>query len=157
MRLVAVLGYSDRCTDALHPVCAARLARAEREVRPADTVLLSGWARRRAPAPEAELMARTWMAPARRVILDRNARSTFGNALGVARAARRMGAHEVVLVTSGWHGRRASVLVRAALFSSGAKVALATTDERATHRARARELACWAVVPILAVVAARTR
>ena len=157
MRLVAVLGYSDRCTDALHPVCAARLARAEREVHPDDTVLLSGWARRRAGAPEAELMGRAWTAPARRIILDRDARSTVGNALGVAQAARQTGAREVVLVTSGWHGRRASVLTRAALFGSHAKVTLATTDERATHRARVRELACWAIVPVLAVVAARTK
>ncbi|MGH3065457.1 MAG: YdcF family protein [Gaiellaceae bacterium] len=157
MRLVAVLGYSDRRTDALHPVCAARLARAEREVRPGDTVLLSGWARGRARAPEAELMARAWTAPARRVILDRGARSTLGNVSGVARAARRAGAREVVLVTSGWHGRRAGILARAALVGPHTKVTLATTDERGTRRQRARELACWAVVPVLALVAARTR
>jgi uncharacterized SAM-binding protein YcdF (DUF218 family) len=102
-------------------------------------------------------MARAWTSPAGRVVLDRNARSTVGNALAVARVARGLGAHEVVLVTSGWHGRRASALVRAALFGSRTKVTLATTDERATHAARIRELACWMLIPVLAVVAVRTR
>lgn len=157
MRLVAVLGYSDRGTDALHPVCAARLARGQREVRPEDTVLLSGWARGEARAAEAELMARAWTAPARHVILDRGARSTLGNVSGVARTARRAGAREVVLVTSGWHGRRAGLLARAALIGSQTKVIVATTNEDATLRARLRELACWAVLPVLAIVAARTR
>jgi uncharacterized SAM-binding protein YcdF (DUF218 family) len=157
MRLVAILGYSDRHGDALHPVCAARLARAESEVRPDDTVLLSGWARRRAEAAEAELMAGAWRADARHVILDPTARSTVGNAVGIARAARRVGAREVVVVTSGWHGRRASVLARAALAGSHVNVTLATTDEPGTYRARVRELACWVTLPFVAIVAARTR
>ena len=46
-RLVAVLGFSDGRTTGLHPVCAARLARAEREVRAEDVVLFTGWARGR--------------------------------------------------------------------------------------------------------------
>jgi uncharacterized SAM-binding protein YcdF (DUF218 family) len=157
MRLVAVLGYSDRRTSALHPICAARLARAENEVRPDDSVLFSGWARRKTFQPEAELMARAWISPARRVILDRNARSTVGNALAVARTARGLGADEVVLVTSGWHGRRASVLVRSALFGSRTRVTLATTSDPVTHAARIRELACWALVPVVAVAAACSR
>lgn len=157
MRLVAVLGYSDGTTHALHPVCEARLAHAATVVQPEDAVLFSGWARRRTSSPEAELMARAWTSPARRVILDRNARSTVGNALGVARAARRVKADEVVLVTSGWHGRRASTLARAALFQSQTKVTLATTADAPTPTARLRELACWTLLPFLAVVAARTR
>lgn len=157
MRLVAVLGYSDRRTSALHPICAARLARAENEVRPDDSVLFSGWARRKTFQPEAELMARAWTSPARRVVLDRNARSTVGNALGVARAARGLGVDEVVLVTSSWHARRACVLVRAALFGSRTKITLATTDERETYGARIRELAFLALVPVVAVAAACSR
>lgn len=157
MRLVAVLGYSDRRTHSLHPVCAARLARAEAEVRPGDSVLLSGWARRRTAPPEADLMARAWTSPVRRVILDRDARSTVGNALGVARAAQRTGAHEVVLVTSAWHGRRAAALTRAALFATQTKVTLATTGDSATSTTWMRELACWTLVPFLAVVAAQAR
>jgi uncharacterized SAM-binding protein YcdF (DUF218 family) len=157
MRLVAVLGYSDGRASELHPICAARLERAEREMKPSDAVLLSGWARHKTAPPEADLMARAWTTPAQRVILDRNARSTVGNAVGVARAARRVGASEVVLVTSGWHGRRASALARAALFRSKTKVLLATTDEPPTSAARLRELASWVLLPLLAVVAARTR
>lgn len=157
MRLVAVLGYSDGRTSSLHPICAARLERAEGEARPGDAVLLSGWARRKSASPEADLMARAWTTPAQRVILDRNARSTVGNAVGVARAAQRVGASEVVLVTSSWHGRRARALARAALFRSPTKVTLATTDEPATVTARLRELACWTLLPFLAIAAARTR
>lgn len=157
MRLVAVLGYSDRRTSALHPICAARLARAENEVLSDDSVLFSGWARRKTFQSEAELMAHAWTASARRVILDRNARSTVGNALAVARAVRDLGADEVVLVTSGWHGRRASVLVRSALFGSRTKVTLATTDERGTHGARIRELASLTLLPVLAAAAACSR
>ena len=158
MRLVAVLGYSDRTCADLHPVCAARLARAEQEARPEDVVLFSGWARwTRDREAEADLMTRAWDAPARGRIVDRGARTTFGNAIGVARAARRLGIDEVVLVTSSWHARRASALVRAALAGSGTSVRVATTDEPLTARRGVRELVCWAVVPLLVLVAVRTR
>ena len=157
MRLVAVLGYSDRHAGDLHPVCAARVVRAESEVRPNDSVLFSGWARRRTSHAEADLMARAWTAPARQLILDRSARSTVGNALAVARAVRGLRADEVVLVTSSWHGRRASTLARAALSGSRTRITLVTTGEGATYGARIRELACWVLLPVLAVVAARAR
>ncbi len=90
-------------------------------------------------------------------MVDRGARTTFGNAIGVARAARKLGVDEVVLVTSSWHARRASALVRAALAGSGRRVRVATTDEPNTARRGVRELAAWAFVPLLALVAARTR
>jgi uncharacterized SAM-binding protein YcdF (DUF218 family) len=157
-RLVAVLGYSDRTATELHPVCAARLARAAVEARPDDVVLFSGWARgpleRRA---EADLMAHAWDAPARTRLVDRGARTTFGNAIAVARATRGLGASEVVLVTSSWHARRAAALVRAALAGSGTTVRVVTTDETTTAGRGIRELASWTVVPLLALVAARTR
>ena len=156
-RLIAVLGYSDRATTGLHPICATRLQRAADEARPPDTVLFSGWARGTTSQPEAELMARAWTVPVRQVVLDRNARSTVCNALGVARAARALGVAEVVLVTSSWHARRAQALVRAALIGSGTRVALARTDERPKRVTRIRELASWSLVPVLAVVAARAR
>lgn len=157
MRLIAVLGYSDRRLDHLHPVCAKRVLRAAEEAIPDDTVLFSGWARHSAARPEADLMARAWTAPARRVLLDRNARSTLGNALAVARAARGVEADEVVLVTSGWHGRRASVLARAALLGTRTRVTLATTSERATPGVRVRELASLALLPVLAAAAVCSR
>jgi uncharacterized SAM-binding protein YcdF (DUF218 family) len=156
-RLVAILGYSDATTADLHPICAARLARAAAEARADDVVLFSGWARRSASAPEAELMERMWTTPARARLVDRRARTTLGNAVGIARTARTVRADEVVLVTSRWHARRASVLVRAALAGSGTALRMVPTDERATPRHGLREAASWTVVPILALVAARSR
>ena len=156
-RLIAVLGYSDSTTADLHPVCAARLARAVAEARADDVVLFSGWARRSASAPEADLMARMWTTPARARLVDRRARTTFGNAVGIARAARIVGADEVVLVTSRWHAWRAAVLVRAALARSGTTLRVVVTDERATPRRGLREAASWTIVPVLALVATRSR
>ena len=155
-RIVAVLGFSTGRRDALHPVCAARLARAEQEARADDVVLFSGWARGRVPAAEADLMARAWSSPVRARVVDRRARTTLGNALGVARLARRLGADEVVLVTSSWHGRRAAALVRLALHGTGVRLTVVTSDEEAPFASRPRELASWLVVPLLALVA-RTR
>lgn len=157
VRLVAVLGYSDRVSTDLHPVCAARLARAGGEARPTDTVLFSGWARGRLDRwAEADLMASAWDAPVQARLVDRGARTTFGNAIGIARAARELRADEVVLVTSSWHARRAAALVRAALAGSGATVRVAATDEPTTATRSIRELASWTFVPLLALVA-RTR
>jgi len=49
------------------------------------------------------------------------------------------------------------VLVRAALARSGAELRVVATDERATPRHGLREVASWTVVPVLALVAARSR
>jgi uncharacterized SAM-binding protein YcdF (DUF218 family) len=156
-RLVAVFGYSDRSTDALHPICAARVVRAMDEATADDVVLLSGWARWRRPASEAELMARAWKGRAARLVLDHGARTTYGNARGTAQTARELDVGEIVLVTSGWHRARAAALLRATLRGLDATVTVAATDERGTLRARARELVCWPLVPLLATVAARNR
>jgi hypothetical protein len=156
-RLVAVLGYSDRAGSCLHPICAVRLARAEEIAAEDDVVLFSGWARHGSTNTEAELMAAAWTRPVARVVLDRGAGTTAGNAIGIARVARELRIRDVVLVTSSWHGGRASVLARAALAGTGTTVELVTTDEPVRPRARARELACWSVVPVLALVAARAR
>jgi uncharacterized SAM-binding protein YcdF (DUF218 family) len=128
-RLVVVLGYSGR-REGMHEICAARLRRAEAEARDDDVVLLSGWSRRRRRASEADLMANAWSGPSSNVLLDPGARSTLANAVGAARTAQELGAREVVLVTSGWHGRRAAALLDAALAGSGVPVVLAVTDER---------------------------
>ena len=156
-RLVAVLGYSDRGAPELHPVCAARLARAQREASPEDIVLFSGWDRRRGTSAEADLMAQSWRTPVRARIVDRGARTTLGNAIGVGRATRRLEADEVVMVTSSWHGRRAGFLVRASLLGSGATLRVVRTAEPTTARHGLRELVAWVAVPVLALVAARTR
>jgi len=157
-RLVAVLGYSDgRVAAELHPVCAARVGRAAEEAAANDVVLFSGWARGGRASSEAELMAASWARETQRHIVDRGARTTLGNAIAVGRAARRIEATEVLLVTSSWHARRAAVLVRAALLGSGATLRVAATDECATPARGLRELAAWTVVPLLALVAVRTR
>lgn len=156
-RLVAVLGYSDGTTVDLHPVGTARLTRAAAEVGPDDVVLFSGWARGSTSTPEADLMARTWDTPARLLLVDRGARTTLGNAIGVARAARRVDADEVVLVTSSWHARRAATLTRAALLGSRARLRVAASDEPVSTGRELREIASWVVVPALALVAARNR
>jgi hypothetical protein len=156
-RLVAVLGYSSRREPGLHAVCAARLERAAAETTAEDAVLLTGWSRRRRRPSEAHLMRGAWTGRARQLLVDPDARSTYGNAVAVARAARRLRATEVVLVTSGWHGRRATALVRAALGDAGAEVRLAGTDEPGRLVDRARELACWTIVPLQSARASRTR
>jgi uncharacterized SAM-binding protein YcdF (DUF218 family) len=156
-RLVAVLGYSDGRAPELHPVCAARLARAEREASPNDVVLFSGWDQRGGASAEADLMAQSWSTPVSARIVDRGARTTLGNAIGVGRATRRLDADEVMLVTSGWHARRAGVLVRASLLGSGATLRVVKTDEPTTPHHGLRELVAWVAVPVLVLVAARTR
>jgi uncharacterized SAM-binding protein YcdF (DUF218 family) len=156
-RLVAVLGYSDRPAAELHPVCAARLARAELETTPDDVVLFSGWARNGRAAAEADLMASSWTSRTHARIVDRSARTTLGNAIGIGRAARRYEVDEVVLVTSRWHARRAAVLVRAALGGTKIPLRVASTDEPAPPGRGLRELVSWTIVPFLVLVAARTR
>ena len=154
-RLIAVFGYSDGRCGELHRICAGRLRRAELEARDDDVVLLSGWARGRPTGSEAELMSRSWSGSSRRIVLDEDARSTVGNVVGAATLARRLNARQVLVVTSPWHARRAALLLRVALRRSGSTVGLATTDDRASLRARLREAACWALVPVEAIRAAR--
>ena len=156
-RVIAVCGYSIRRAPDLHEICLARLRRAEREAAPGDVVLLSGWARHGSAASEAELMAGSWTAPCRELVVDRSARSTFANVRAAARIAREVDATEVVLVTSGWHGRRAAALLRAALRGSRSTLRLATTDEAASVATRLRELACWTAVPLVALRASASR
>lgn len=130
MRLVAVLGHSGP------DLCKARVRHAEQLVRDGDAVLLSG---------EAELMRDAWNG--RETLLDQTARNTRQNALGVAVAARRIGADEVVVVTSSWHAYRARTLVRAAL-PPQVTVSSSSPTGRAPLRLYARELACLAVLPL---------
>jgi DUF218 domain len=137
--VIAVLGYSRRAahTD-LHPVCADRLAHAQTLATPAGTVILSG---------EADLMRAAWTGPDVVLVCDPDSRSTSDNARNVAAAARELGATEVVLVTSRWHGLRAGILLRAALRGSGIQLRLATANGRPPPALAARELVCLALLP----------
>lgn len=141
MRLVAVLGYSARRDAGLHAICARRLAHAESIAGEGDAVVLSG---------EADLMREAWRGPDVELEFDARARNTAGNAVGVAAAARRLGATEVVLVTSGWHAPRAALLVRAALRGTGITVTASTPPGLPGPRLFVRELACCAAAPFQA-------
>lgn len=135
MRLVAVLGYSGRRKRELHAVCEARVRHAES--LEADAVLLSG---------EAELMWGAWSQG--EAELDPHARNTRENARAVALAARRLGADEVVVVTSTWHALRARALVRAALNDPSVVVTSSSPRGRGSPRLLAREAACLAALPL---------
>jgi uncharacterized SAM-binding protein YcdF (DUF218 family) len=147
-RLVAVLGYSARRSDELHAVCAERLRHAEGIAGGADTVLLSGWARRRNGAGEADLMRTAWKGADVRLIADATARNTRENAARVAETARRLAASEVVVVTSRWHAFRARTLVRAILREPDVRVQTSAPAGRAPVELVVRELACLVALPL---------
>jgi hypothetical protein len=135
MRLVAVLGYSGRRRDRLHAVCEARLRHAE--TVEGDAVLLTG---------ESDLMHPAWTRG--EALLDPHARNTRENAVAVAAAARRLGADDVVVVTSRWHAFRARTLVRAALGDARVVVTSSSPPGRRPLRLLAREAACLALLPL---------
>ena len=147
VRVVAVLGYSASGDTTLHPICARRLVHAERIADGASAVVLSGWARRHAPAGEAELMREAWHRNDIPVVLDTTSRTTADNAAAVARIARGLGADQLDVVTSSWHAARAGSLVRAALHGSGIRVTVSSPREPRRTRFALRELACRALLP----------
>jgi uncharacterized SAM-binding protein YcdF (DUF218 family) len=156
-RVVAVLGYSNRRATGLHPVCAARLERALAEEAGARAVVLTGWARHRERSPEAELMRRAWRGSEAPVFSDPHARTTAENAIQVAEIAVRLGAGEVLVVTSGWHAPRARLLFRAALRRTGIRVSVVRADGPRPLGAVAGELLRWPLVPLQVVLAGRNR
>ncbi|HEY6836671.1 MAG TPA: ElyC/SanA/YdcF family protein [Gaiellaceae bacterium] len=135
MRLVAVLGYSHPRWHEIHDICAERVRHAE--TLKADAVLLSG---------EVDHMRPAWNGSPVPLLLDPDARSTRENALGVADAARRLKADDVVVVTSRWHALRARTLVRAAL--PGVAVTSSSPAGRPPVALLGREVACLAALPI---------
>jgi DUF218 domain len=108
VRVVVVLGYSDGPRGELHPVCAARLAHAAELTTADDVVVLSGWARAPHAQSEAELMHASWRGQAREVVVDPDARTTVENLANALNDVLRVGALEVVIVTSAWHEARAN-------------------------------------------------
>ena len=107
-RVVVVLGYSSGAGAELHPVCASRLARAADVATGDDVVVLSGWARVPHLAPEAELMRAAWRGSAREVVVDPDARTTVENMANALNDVLRVGAKEVVVVTSAARSSRAA-------------------------------------------------
>lgn len=148
MRVVVVLGYSDGGRGELHRVGAARLARAAEVSTPEDVVVLSGWARVPGTRSEAELMAAAWTGSARELVVDPDARTTVGNAANALDDICRVGAREVVVVTSRWHAARAKAAFRLLLRGSGVSVTAAFPPEPWNARAAMRELTLWALLPL---------
>jgi hypothetical protein len=156
-RVVVVLGYSDGGSGSgeLHPVCAARLARAAGIARPDDIVVLSGWARVAHTPSEASLMRAAWRGTTERVLVDEDARTTAENAAHAVRHIRELGAREVVVVTSSWHARRALAAFRWQLRRSGSHVRVVAPASPGRGRDALRELALWPLLPAQLVRARR--
>ena len=132
----------------MHPICAARLRHAEGIAAGARAVVLSGYARHGGRG-EAELMRAAWAGPDVPLVCDTTARSTAGNAAGIAAAARLLDAGEVVVVTSRWHQFRARTLVRSALHGSGIRVVASGAPGRPSAWLAVRELACLVALPVV--------
>ena len=145
-RVVVVLGYSRGDRDELHPVCAARLECAAEVATADDVVVLSGWARRSARHSEAELMRAAWRGSAREVVVDPDARTTVENMANALNDVLRVGAREVVVVTSSWHAPRAKAALRWLLLHTGVRVRSVSPTGR-SRRAAVRELALWPLLP----------
>jgi uncharacterized SAM-binding protein YcdF (DUF218 family) len=145
-RIVVVLGYSDGSAGELHPVCAARLERAAKIATREDVVVLSGWARLPGTHSEAELMRAAWLGSAREVVVDPDARTTAENMANALNDILRVGAREVVVVTSSWHAARAKAALRWLLRHTGVKVR-SETPPGGSWRAGLRELTLWPLLP----------
>ena len=146
-RVVVVLGYSDGGDGRLHPVCAARLARAAELTTEHDVVVLSGWSRVPGRRSEAELMGDAWFGNALEVVLDPDARTTAENAANAIDDVLRSRADAVVVVTSRWHAARARAAFRWLLRGRGIHVLVVTPEESSPLRERLRELALWPLLP----------
>lgn len=153
-RVVAVLGFSAGGSGTLHPVCAARVARAGELARAEDVVVLSGWARALGSTSEAQLMSRAWSGAPARLVLDDGARHTAENAAHATQVARTLGVREVLVVTSRWHAPRAGLIFRWFLRGSGIRVRVAVARGPLALAPVAREVAVW---PLLPAQIARTR
>jgi hypothetical protein len=153
-RLIVVLGYSDGRSQALHPICAARLAHAASLAGKDDAVLLSGWSRHPGKLAEAELMRRAWKGSGAPVLSDPDARHTAQNAANAAAHARELRAREVIVVTSSWHRARAGVLFRQLL--PGTQVTVVGARTPGSPRNYVREAAVFPLVPFQVRSARRT-
>jgi hypothetical protein len=154
-RVVAVLGESPRRGDGLHPMCADRLALAQALSPGALAVIFSGWARRPKLRSEAELMRESWTGTDVEVVCDPDARSTAENVANVVADARRLGADELVVVTSRWHRPRARLLLWAATRGKGLRPRVEAAPGPRPLSLVARELACIPLLPLQVLRARR--
>lgn len=145
-RVVVVLGYSDGARSELHQVCAARLAHAAEVTTPDDVVVLSGWARSPHARSEADLMRAAWRGQAVEVVVDPDARTTVENIANALNDIVRVGAQDVLVVTSSWHAPRAKTALRWLLRSTGIRVSASAPPGRSVPAAL-RELPLWLLLP----------
>jgi uncharacterized SAM-binding protein YcdF (DUF218 family) len=145
-RVIVALGFSTGGANELHPVCAARLAAAAAISGPTDVVVLSGWGRNGGGRSEAELMRNAWRGSAAEVVVDPDARTTVENLANALNDILRVGAREVVVVTSSWHAPRAKAAMRWLLLHTGISVT-SVSPEGGSPRASLRELPLWALLP----------
>ena len=153
-RVVVVLGYSDGGVGELHPVCAARLERAAEVTTAEDVVVLSGWARVPETHSEAELMRAAWRGEAGEVVVDPDARTTVDNMANALNDVLRVGAREVLVVTSSWHAPRAKAALRWLLRHTGIRVRSVTPPGR-SKMAALREVPLWLLLPFQLWMAGR--
>ena len=146
-RVIVVLGYSDGGRGTIHPVCAARVERAGEISTANDVVVLSGWARVAGTRSEAHLMEAAWAGAAAELVVDPDARTTVGNARNALDDIRRVGAREVVVVTSRWHAARARAAFRLLLWRHRVAVRTASPAEPLNLHAAVRELLLWLLLP----------
>jgi uncharacterized SAM-binding protein YcdF (DUF218 family) len=139
MRLIVVLGYSERTGEGLHPICAARVETAAALASEEDIVVLTG-------RPEAELMRAAWRGRALRLVCDTGAGVTAESARYTATIARDLGADEVVAVTSWWHCWRTALLFRSVLRGTGTRVRTVSAPSW-TPRLLLREAGAFALLP----------
>jgi len=146
-RVIVVLGYSDGGRGTIHPICAARVKRAGEISTAEDVVVLSGWARVSGTPSEAHLMEEAWAGAAAELVVDPDARTTVGNAHNALDDIRRVGAREVVVVTSRWHAARSRAAFRLLLWRHRVAVSTASPAEPFSLRAALRDLPLWLLLP----------
>jgi uncharacterized SAM-binding protein YcdF (DUF218 family) len=92
-------------------------------------------------------MAEAWRGANAELVLGPDARTTLGNAGAAVETALRLGASEILLVTSHWHARRATRLFRVALRGTTVALHVAAADGPRPRGVQLRELVCWALLP----------
>jgi uncharacterized SAM-binding protein YcdF (DUF218 family) len=91
-------------------------------------------------------MRAAWRGSAREVVVDPDARTTVENMVNALNDVLRVGAREVVVVTSSWHAPRAKAALRWLLLHTGVRVRSASPPGRSA-RSALRELPLWLLLP----------
>ena len=91
-------------------------------------------------------MRAAWRGAAREVVVDPDARTTVDNMANAMNDVLRVGAGEVLVVTSSWHAPRAKAALRWMLRSTGIQVR-AVSPPGESRGAVLRELPLWLLLP----------